>query len=586
MKTGLKPNSNTPAPAYDPAKTGVGAREKAKVAEFKKLPKGHPWRNMKIGTLRLHRKRLKDSGVTGLLDQRSLRTKSRFGNQDETIVGMMKDQIEAQADSATVTATTFYRRLERRVDEYNKAAEKQVECPSIRTVERILKGMPEARYLFGDANRRRSNNSSPNFNLKPFYASRPGDEVQIDSTKLNCWVKNAAGEKFRPELTVSMDVATRAVVGYRLTELGTNAIDTAEVLAKILTPEPFRHGWEERLRYNYESIPHKRAVSLDKRLEAAAQLPVVFPNKIVIDNGRAYVSHVFFDACEHFGISVQRARPATGHDKAIVERFFRSLDARFLEHLGDAYTARAVHLRGKDDPTPKALYTLQQLDDLFAEFLIIYHDLPHGGLTMPWSEELPVSPNDMYEFLVGAHGYLPCPVSFTETIDVLPKVSLKVHQYGVEFNKRIFDSPALDPYRRPNKNSADGSWSFRYHTDETRFIYFYDEDRDTVVSIPWTLNEKISFEFAEEAWTKAVAKTSKTDELRKRQREALDHLKKLGDDITEGKTAAERPRLKQHRDDAELSDIETVEAKPAPTAIDKNKASLDAFKKGMKRADK
>ena len=587
VKTGLKPGSELPAPGYDPATTTVGEREERKVEEFAELPENHPWSNMGLSTLRRYRRRHKEGGVTALMDRRSLRTKSQYGRQDERVIAMIKELLKEQADDATVSMKTFLTRLERRVDSFNEKAEgNPVLCPSYPTLERILKAMPEARYAFGDSNRRRSNNSSPNSDLKPFYASRPGDEVQIDSTKLNCWVKNAAGHKFRPELTLAIDVATRSVVGYRLTEQGSNAIDAAEVLAKILTPEPFRPDWEDRLRYSYENVPHQRALSIDQRLEAAARVPVVFPNTIVIDNGRTFVSHVFFDACQNYGINVQRARPATGHDKAIVERFFRTLDARFLEHLGTAYTGRAVKMRGKHAPTESALYTLEQLDDLFAEFLVVYHDLPHSGLTMPWAEEVPVSPNDMYEFLVGAHGYLPAPVSFAETIDVLPKATLKVHPYGVEFNKRVYDSQVLNPYRRPNPNSADGKWTFRYHTDETRYLYFYDEDRDTVVSVPWTLNEKISFEFPEWAWAKAVAKTDSTDDIRKRQREAVDHLRRMQDDIAAGKTGAEMPRLKQHRSDVERADVEPPEPVQAPTVVGVGSAANAAYKEAMKRGKK
>ena len=437
VKTGLRPGAKKAAPGYDPGSTSIGDREKLKIAEFKDLPEGHAWAGMSIGSLRRKRSRFASGGVPGLIDKRTTKPKTRFGRQDDTVICFIREQLDAQPDGPAISVSTFHRQVERRIEEYNKTANKPIEPPPSRsTVERILKGLPEAKYVFGDATRRRSNDSSPYADLTPFYASRPGDEVQIDSTKLNCWVRSSDGKRmFRPELTLAIDVATRVVVGYRLTEESANAIDAAEVLAKILTPEPFRDGWESRLRYGYESVPHERALSLDKRLEKAARIPVIFPHNIVIDNGRTFISHVFFEACEHFGISIQTARPATGHDKAIVERFFRSLEARFLEHLEGAYTGRSVGRKGRKNPKPEELaYTLEQLDDLFAEYIVLYHDIEHDGLHIPHFEDMGVSPNKMYDFLVGSHGYLPAPATFSETIDVLPKEERTIQQYGVRIH--------------------------------------------------------------------------------------------------------------------------------------------------------
>lgn len=44
----------------------------------------------------------------------------------------------------------------------------------------------------------------------------------------------------------------------------------------------FRPGWEDRLRYSYESIPVERLKDLDQRLDAAARVPVIYPNKVTI----------------------------------------------------------------------------------------------------------------------------------------------------------------------------------------------------------------------------------------------------------------------------------------------------------------
>ena len=572
IKTGMRPEAIAPAAGFDPAVTTVGEREQRKFEEFAVLPEGHPFHAMSLTTLRRRRKEYKEGGVPGLLDKRATKSPTRFGRQDETVVALIAEQIEAQADEATVSFKTFYRRVERRVDAHNEKAAKPVECPSLSTVRRITLDMPEGKYAFGDANRRRSNNSSPYANLTPFYASRPGDEVQIDSTKLNCWVRNNDGTRwFRPELTIAVDVATRAVLTFRLTEKASNSTDTAELLAGILTPEPFRDGWKERLRYGYDSVPIERAVSLDQRIKRAARIPVVFPSTITIDNGKAFVSQQFFRVCEQFGISVNVARPATGHDKAVVERFFRTLDARFLEHL-DGYTGRAVHMKGKTPPDARGLFTLEQLTDLFAEFLVNFHDMPHSGLHLPHADGVSVSPNDMYEFLVAAHGYLPAPASFNETIVALPFFEVEVHHYGVEHKGRTFDSAALDGIRRrKNKNNKPtGRWRFYYHGDDTRCVYFLDDEYDEVHSIPWTLDDRVSFPFSEQAWKAALDATSKTLSVEERQGDAIKHLQNICDRLAAGEGVEPSPRQKQHVKDRELAEIQPAKPKkkaPNPSAM-------------------
>ena len=567
VNTGYRPGEDTFRPGYDPAKTSIGLREANKVAEWEKLPEDHPFHGWSVKNLRVKRKKFKDHGVPGLLDQRKVRAKTRYGRQDTELVSLIREQLLAQADKSTVSFKTFFRRVERSVAKHNEKTDEAIECPSLSTVRRIALDLPEGRYAFSDATLRRSNNSSPNSGHRPFHAARPGDEVQIDATKLNCFVqviypgkgkkKKSEVKVLRPEIIAAVDVATRAVLAYRISAVEAKAVDAADILAKILTPEPFRPGWEERLRFKYKAVPIERAIDLDRRIEKAAKVPVVFPNRIVVDNGKVFLSNQFFQACDKFGISVDFARPRTGHDKAVVERFFGTLDARFLEHLQD-YTGRAVNMKGVFPNGVLPEYTLEQLDDLFAEFIVNYHDMPHSSLSLPHAEGVPVSPNDMYSFLVATHGYLPTPASFTETIDILKPFEADIQQYGVNHRGRTFDSPVLDPFRnRENKNRADRKWVFRYSEDETRYVYFKDEELDFAYAIPWRFIDEVDFPFPEHAWVEAAAQVANPDRL-DGQKKAIKHLKVICDKLDSGDRAVMRQA--KHELDRELADV-----RPAPT---------------------
>src|SRR6185437_9224751 len=132
-----------------------------------------------------------------------------------------------------------------------------------------------------------------------------------------------------------------------LRPVGTKAVDAALLLAKMLVPEPMRRGWAAALRMSASRLPHARLLDIDARMELAAARPVIVPDTIVIDGGKVFVSETFTRACERLGVTVQRARPGTPTDKAIVEATFASVNTLFCQHVA-SYAGPNVTLRGTD----------------------------------------------------------------------------------------------------------------------------------------------------------------------------------------------------------------------------------------------
>lgn len=538
-------------PEYDPNITTITERVKAKRDELKPIDKKSdhpeaPFGGMSIPTINRLRRQYREGGVGALVDQRRMRKSTEFGNQPDEVVAIVKDVMAERIDETTIFKTTFHDEVRRRVKAHNKANGTEIKVPHESTVRRMTTYLGKGRYVFGNAKTRRSNHSSPFSDFVPSFALRPGDIVQIDSTKLDLLSKGATGKAWRFELTVAIDVATRAVVAYRITEYTSNAIDIAQMIVKILTPEPFRDGWEDRLRFNYASIPHDRACSLDRRFEEAAKMPVVFPDTIVIDNGKSYLSHRVLDTCQQLGISIDQAQPGTGNDKAIVERWFRSINSAFTVHL-KGYVSHSAHLRGRKDPEPDELLTLEELNELFAEFLVEWHGKTHSGLTFPHRPDIDVSPNDYFDYAAAAYGYLPRPVSFSESITLLPGTERHIHSYGVEISKRIYDATELNPLRgKPNPNNkTNGKWVFHYDPDNLASVYFYDDSSDTVIAIPIKGIERLNQPFSENQWDKAFKLATSTD-VEIRHAQALEALERLGDDLADGTGANRvRARIKQ-----------------------------------------
>jgi transposase InsO family protein len=149
--------------------------------------------------------------------------------------------------------------------------------------------------------------------------------VQIDSTPIDVLVLLDNGVPVRADLTIAVDIATRTICAAVLRPVGTKAVDAALLLARMLVPEPMRPGWSTALRMSTSRLPHSRLVDIDARMELAAARPVIVPDTIVIDGGKVFISDTFTRACDRLGVSVQRARPRTPTDKAIVEATFGSI---------------------------------------------------------------------------------------------------------------------------------------------------------------------------------------------------------------------------------------------------------------------
>jgi transposase InsO family protein len=107
-----------------------------------------------------------------------------------------------------------------------------------------------------------------------------------------------------------------------------------------------RPGWSTALRMSTSRLPHSRLVDIDARMELAAARPVIVPDTIVIDGGKVFISDTFTRACERLGVSIQRARPRTPTDKAIVEATFSSINTLFCQR-------RRIHRLEHDAARPR-----------------------------------------------------------------------------------------------------------------------------------------------------------------------------------------------------------------------------------------
>jgi hypothetical protein len=345
---------------YDPLVWSLTRREQAKASELTRL--GHP---VKPSTIKHRRQRYEARGLAGLADGRADRRTSQFGRVDERVVEAMRAVITEATDASSRTARFVLWRTEQLLTCAHDEGE--VAMPSRATCYRLLAMLSAGRHTTGSARTRQSLANRPDGPFGRVQVAAPGELMQIDSTPLDVLVRLDDGVTGRVELTAMIDVATRTVTAAVL-QPTTKSVDASVLLARTVTPEPMRPGWPDALRMSRSVLPHRRLLELDARLEHAATKPVIVPETIVCDHGKAFISHNFRASCRFLGINFQPTHEATPTDKPHIERTLGSIGTLFAQFVA-GYTGSSVDRRGRnvaDEP----LWSMLELQELLDEWLV------------------------------------------------------------------------------------------------------------------------------------------------------------------------------------------------------------------------
>jgi len=511
VETGVPPGAparTSPRPEYDPAAWTVREREAAKAAELSAAGQ-----QTSAITVQRMRHRYRSQGLRGLVDGRAVRATAPWGKVDPRVVEAVAEAIEGEKNRSTGTRDRLRRRVHDIVVE--RHGPEIVAMPSKATFNRLVNAMAAGRHTFGAATTRRSAANRPEGPFTATWASRPGQQVQIDTTTLDVMAIFDDGQARRVELTAAIDIATRTLCAAVLRPVGTKAVDASLLLARMLVPEPMRPGWAETLRMSASRLPHRRLADIDARLEEAAAKPVVVPETIVCDRGAIYVSETFLRACQNLGVSVQPAHPRTPTDKGVIEATFDAINTLFCQYVA-GYTGRDVTRRGAA-LQDEAVWTLPQLQDLLDEWVIHWQRRPHEGLLSPDTARA-LSPNEMFSALVSAAGYVPLMLTGEDYIELLPAEWRTINDYGVRIDRRTYDSRELNPYRRQHSGvtAKGGRWEIRYDPYDVTQIWVRDHAAGGWLRAVWTHLPMVSAPFADFTWQHArraaVARDPSADE--------------------------------------------------------------------------
>ncbi|MFH9431957.1 hypothetical protein ACH4JZ_27185 [Streptomyces sp. NPDC017615] len=168
-------------------------------------------------------------GLWGLVDHRTTRRPVPTGRTDERVIAAIEEALRRQRGRSKGTVKGLMPLVTQILtDRHGRST---VTVPSQATFYRLvhqLAGPAEhphrpARILPSPAGRRA---------FTPTVALRPGEQVQVDTTRLDVLAVFDDGTTGRPELTIAVDVATRAILAAVLRPAGTKAVDAALLLAE------------------------------------------------------------------------------------------------------------------------------------------------------------------------------------------------------------------------------------------------------------------------------------------------------------------------------------------------------------------
>jgi putative transposase len=444
--TGVNPDREETLAAYDLATTTQNQRIDAKILELKS--KGQ---SSSRATLLRKIKAYREQGASALADHRKYRSQGPLDNLHPDLYDALCDVIDDQTNRSTGTK-------QRLIDETRKLllkrhAAEAPPMPSPASMYRYIDVLTKGKHTTESASTRRSAANRP----KGVFNSRtellPGNEVQVDSTTMDVFVRNGRGKAVRPVLTVMIDRATRIVCAFTLRFEGTKAVDHVLLLAQALTPpqnrpdnSAFRHA-VQRMNPNVPLMPH------DERKFHEARRPFIHPRRVVMDNGKDYISHAFEAALEMHGIDISYSPPHTPTTKAIIERNFGSIASLFTQYL-KGYTGRSPERRGYkvEDEGIMDIYALHELLDDW--LLKEWNHRSHKGLRDRMDPSIGLTPYAMFTAASRITSNLETTLTRDNYIAMLPTVYRNITDTGVVYNHRQFDSVDLNALRNKRSDVA------------------------------------------------------------------------------------------------------------------------------------
>lgn len=436
-------------------------------------------------------------GLRGLVDGRSTKVRQSFEVLDER-VRRVADDVFAQFDGDVSKVNTTTIEAEIRV-QMKAEGVADLHLPQ-RLFQEYLS--ERQRALGGNTRAQRSRHLRRTASAHSSFPAVHPSHIAIDATRADVLVWDELREKpVSVEILTAISVATRVVVGLRVTPRSGNALEAGLLLYDVMRPmsmlvdgttvDDWRWcGVPESL--DLSNVPvHRspqRIVPPGQSLQGVHFKPGVRPSSIRCDHGSVFLSEHFIALLRDFGIDLMLSRGSKPTDNPHVERWHETLQRAYQAIPG--FKGRNVSERGrKVDATGDALLTAAELERHLRRFVALdYHRSWHEGLVLPGAPSARLTPLEMWDAMHEVTGRIHVPQHPDLIYQFLPIRWLTVGHAGVEYKNLTYDAPVLNDFRNVREGAFQaGTCKVPFHYDprDVSRIWFRHPDTGRIHEIGW-----------------------------------------------------------------------------------------------------
>lgn len=457
-------------------------------------------------------------GLRGLVDKRATKERRGFDSLDERVRRISDDAFARfDGDISKVNTTTIEAdiRLQMKAEGLTDAAVPQ------RLFQEYLS--ERQRALGRNTRAQRSRHLRRKASAHTSFPAMHPSHIAIDATRADVLVWDELWEKtVSVEILTAISVATRVIVGLRVTPRSGNALEAGLLLYDVMRPMSMLVEGTTVDDWRWCGVPEsvdlsevavhrtpKRIIPPGQSLQGVHHKPGVRPSSIRCDHGSVFLSEHFIGLLRDFGIDLMLSRGSKPTDNPHVERWHETLQRAYQQLPG--YKGRNVAERGrKVDATGEKLLTASELERHLRRFVALdYHRSWHEGLVLPGAPSARLTPLEMWDAMVEVTGRLHVPQHPDLVYQFLPIRWLTIGHAGVEYKNLVYDAPVLADFRDVRKGTfqADSRKApFHYDPRDVSQIWFRHPDTGRIHEIPWKARHLLDMPMGDWMHERALAR--------------------------------------------------------------------------------
>ena len=239
--------------------------------------------------------------------------------------------------------------------------ERRLPAPNYRTIVRRVRGLDPRHAMSKRQGSKAARDKYASVGISPLRPDAPMDIVQIDHTRADVTVVDREHRQSigRPWLTLAVDIASRAVVGFSVSLENPSALSVSLVLSHAVLPKT---SW----------LADRELQNLDWPMSG-------LPRLIHVDNAKEFHSQALVRGCQEYSIVIEHRPRRQPHLGGHIERLIGTMMGAV--HLLPGTTFSNAGEKGSYDSEDRAALTLPELERWLAiQIAGVYHLTVHSAL--------------------------------------------------------------------------------------------------------------------------------------------------------------------------------------------------------------